>query len=153
MPYRLLRASAALAAATLSLGILVFLGGVGTASAATTDVVCLTSAAVPAPARAITEDNNRLNRPVVNGKTFLSGRVTCSNFPASCGTIVGKAFVQNGDGTRGARLATGKARYAGANTPIRLQVSPGAGVASGDVVILVLSAGGTTTVTKDVVVD
>lgn len=123
----------------------------GATSTVTTDVLCLASAAVEPPERSVTENDDALTL-LVRGKTFLVARVTCSNFPASCGTVVAKAFVQNGNGSRGARVATGKVRYSGADTPMRLQVSrtdlvPGAAT---DALILVLSAGGTTTVTKDV---
>lgn len=127
----------------------------GASSTVTTDVVCLASAAVPPPPRTITEDNDKVNKRVIAGKTFLAARVTCSNFPASCGTVVAKAFVQNSDGSRGPRVATGKVRYSGPATPMRLEVSrtdlvPGAAV---DALVLVLAAGGTTTVTKDVDVE
>lgn len=127
----------------------------GATSTVTTDVLCLASAAVEPPQRSVTEDDDALTLRTASDKTFLVARVTCSNFPASCGTVVAKAFVQNGDGSRGTRVATGKVRYNGPATPMRLQVSR-ADLVSGpavDRLILVLAAGGTTTVTKNVDVE
>jgi hypothetical protein len=124
----------------------------GAASTVTTDVVCLTSTAVAPPAspeRSVTENDDTLTLKTIGGKTFLIAKVTCNNFTYA-GTVVAKAFKQNANGSRGARVATGKMRYSGATTTMRLQVSSTVAAPATDALILVLSAGDTTTVTKDV---
>lgn len=123
----------------------------GATATVTTDVVCLTSSAVTPDGPTITEDNDAVNKRVIGGKNYLTAVVTCANFNPQCRTITGKAFLQNSDGSRGARVATGKVKYAAPSTGLRMRIGGTATVDAGaDKLILVLKANGVTVTIKGV---
>lgn len=80
----------------------------GASSTLTTDVVCLTSSAVAPAEPTIREDDNKVYSVGTGARAKVSAFVICSS---ACGTVTGKLFVKKADGSKGARLATGKVTY------------------------------------------
>ncbi len=124
----------------------------GASAKVSTDAVCLASSAEAAPEPSISLDGG-LTMRTAGSKTYLVGDVTCANVSPQCRTVTGKVFEQKNNGSRGARVATGKTKYAGAGTDLRMRVLDGPGVSSpSGMFIVVLKANGITVVTKDVTV-
>lgn len=82
----------------------------GDEATVTTGVVCLTSRAPEVPEKTIREDDNTLVKIGNGARTKLSGWVVSD----VTGSVTGKVFVKKSDGTKGARLATGKVTVTGA---------------------------------------
>lgn len=113
----------------------------GATTTVTTDVVCLTSATPAAPAPSITEDDKTLTRSGPADRLRLSGFITCSQ---ACGTVTGKVFAVAANGGKGARIATGKVRVAGAGAETQILMRTTGAFTGQPAGILVLSGGGVT---------